>query len=68
MSEKLKNYIALAAEAPLTRDQADKAFTIIMNGEATDAQIGGFLMTLRTRGESIEEYSAAANVLSLIHI
>ena len=41
MSEKLKNYIALAAEAPLTRDQADKAFTIIMNGEATDAQIGG---------------------------
>ena len=65
MSEKLKNYIALAAEAPLTRDQADKAFTIIMNGEATDAQIGGFLMTLRTRGESIEEYSAAANVMRL---
>ena len=65
MSEKLKNYIALAAEAPLTRDQADKAFTIIMNGEATDAEIGGFLMTLRTRGESIEEFSAAANVMRL---
>jgi len=46
MSEKLKPYISLAAEAPLSREKAEKAFSIIMDGEATDAQIGGFLMTL----------------------
>ena len=63
MSEKLKPYISLAAEAPLSREKAEKAFSIIMDGEATDAQIGGFLMTLRTRGETIDEYAAAANVM-----
>ena len=63
MSEKLKQYISLAAEAPLSREKAEKAFSIIMDGEATDAQIGGFLMTLRTRGETIDEYAAAANVM-----
>ena len=63
MSEKLKQYISLATEAPLSREKAEKAFSIIMDGEATDAQIGGFLMTLRTRGETIDEYAAAANVM-----
>jgi anthranilate phosphoribosyltransferase len=37
MSEKLKQYISLAAEAPLSREKAEKAFSIIMDGEATDA-------------------------------
>ena len=34
MSDKIKSYISLAANAPLSREQAEKAFTIIMNGEA----------------------------------
>ena len=34
-----------------------------MEGEATPSQIGGFLMTLRTRGETVEEYAAAAAVM-----
>jgi anthranilate phosphoribosyltransferase len=63
MSDKIKSYISLAANGPLSREQAEKAFTIIMNGEATDAQIGGLLMALRTRGETVEEYAAAANVM-----
>ena len=35
----------------------------IMTGECTPAQIGGFLVGLRMKGESIEEISAAARVM-----
>ncbi|RMF37860.1 MAG: anthranilate phosphoribosyltransferase [Alphaproteobacteria bacterium] len=63
MSDALKPLIARAADAPLTREEAERAFTIIMEGDATPAQIGGFLMALRTRGEVVEEYAAAAAVM-----
>ncbi|MCP4318049.1 MAG: anthranilate phosphoribosyltransferase [Hyphomicrobiales bacterium] len=59
MSE-LKDYIAIAASGQhLTREQAQEAFTIMMSGEATAAQIGGFLMALRVRGESVSEIAGA---------
>ena len=35
----------------------------MMSGKLTDAQIGGFLMALRMKGETIEEISAAAAVM-----
>jgi anthranilate phosphoribosyltransferase len=63
MSERLRALIGRAAEGPLPREQAEAAFAAIMEGEATPAQIGGFLMALRTRGESVEEYAAAAAVM-----
>ena len=63
MTETFKDYIALAVDGPLSRAQAEAAFTFIMEGEATPSQIGGFLMTLRTRGESVDEYAAAAAVM-----
>ncbi len=63
MSAPLKPLIALAAEGPLSREQAEAAFTAIMEGDATPAQIGGFLMALRTRGETVAEYAAAAAVM-----
>ena len=63
MSDALKSLIAKACEAPLTRAEAEAAFTIIMEGEATPAQTGGFLMALRTRGETVDEYAAAAAVM-----
>ena len=63
MSDNLKALIAAAADGPLTRDQAVDAFDIIMSGEATPAQIGGFLMTLRTRGETVDEIAGAATVM-----
>jgi anthranilate phosphoribosyltransferase len=63
MSERLRPLIARAAEGPLTRNQAETCFEAIMEGDATPAQIGGFLMALRTRGETVEEYAAAATVM-----
>ncbi|NND89508.1 MAG: anthranilate phosphoribosyltransferase [Granulosicoccus sp.] len=35
----------------------------VMTGEATPAQIGGFLIALRMKGESVDEVAAAASVM-----
>ena len=58
-----RTLIGKAADGPLTRSEAEAAFGVIMEGEATPSQIGGFLMALRTRGEVVEEYAAAAAVM-----
>lgn len=63
MTEDLKPIIAKAAEAPLSRADAELAFRAIMEGKGTPAQIGGLLMALRTRGETVDEYAAAAAVM-----
>lgn len=63
MSDQLKILISAAIDAPLTSNQACTAFEIIMNGDATPEQIGGFLMVLRARGETVAEYAAAAKVM-----
>ena len=63
MSETLKPLIGLAAERPLTRAEAEVAFTALFEGDATPAQMGGLLMALRTRGETVDEFAAAASVM-----
>ena len=63
MSDALKPLIEAAANGPLTRAQAEDAFGILFDGEATPSQIGGLLMALRTRGETVDEYAAAAKVM-----
>ncbi|MDA5094284.1 anthranilate phosphoribosyltransferase [Aliiroseovarius sp. KMU-50] len=63
MSDRIKPLIAAAADRSLTRSEAEEAFDILFEGEATPSQIGGFLMALRTRGETVEEYAAAAAVM-----
>ena len=63
MSDALKPLIDAAANGPLSRAQAEDAFEILFDGEATPSQIGGFLMALRTRGETVDEYAAAAHVM-----
>ena len=56
----LKEHIAKAANGqPLSFEEAREAFDIIMSGEATPGQIGGFLMALRVRGETVDEISGA---------
>ena len=64
MSAEFKRLLALAASGnPLGRDDAREAFEIMMSGEASPAQIGGFLMALRVRGESVDEIAAGAEVM-----
>ena len=63
MSDALKPLIGAAADRALTRAEAEAAFAILFEGEATPSQIGGLLMALRTRGETVEEFAAAAAVM-----
>ncbi|WP_171099348.1 anthranilate phosphoribosyltransferase [Ruegeria sp. HKCCD7255] len=63
MSDALKPLIGAAADRPLTRAEAEKAFEILFDGAATPSQIGGLLMAMRTRGETVDEYAAAAAVM-----
>ena len=63
MSANIQDLIEIATERSLTRSEAETAFDIIMAGASTPSQTGGFLMTLRTRGETVDEYAAAAAVM-----
>ena len=66
MSEErsLKPLIGKAATGEsLTVDETTEAFDIMMSGEATPAQIGGFLMALRVRGETVDEITGGATVM-----
>ena len=63
MTDRLKTLIGRAADGPLTREEAEAAFATLFEGAATPAQMGGFLMALRTRGETVDEYAAAAAVM-----
>ena len=63
MSDAMKPIIFSASEGPLSRAQAQRAFELLFNGDATPAQMGGLLMAMRARGESVAEYAAAAAVM-----
>ena len=64
MSDDLKPLLAKVADgASLTVDEAETAFTIIMSGQATEAQIGAFLMALRVRGETVDEITGAVRTM-----
>lgn len=63
-STDLKGHIGIVAQGKsLSRAEAESAFNIIMAGEATPTQIGGFLMALRVRGESVDEITGAVSVM-----
>ena len=60
----LKPLIAKAANGQaLTRAEARDAFDVLMSGEATPSQIGGFLMALRVRGETVDEITGAVEIM-----
>ncbi len=64
MSNDLKSLIGKAAGGDsLNQEEATQAFDIIMSGNATPAQIGGFLMALRVRGETVDEITGAATAM-----
>ena len=50
----------------LSRAEATAAMTAIMSGEATPAQIGGYLMALRLKGETVEEITGSAQAMRAV--
>jgi anthranilate phosphoribosyltransferase len=53
----------VATGATLSRDEAAKAFDLMMSGAATPSQMGGLLMALRVRGETIDEITGAVSTM-----
>jgi anthranilate phosphoribosyltransferase len=53
----------VAAGDHLNEAEAEAAFSVIMSGDATPAQIGAFLMGLRQRGETVAEIAGAVRVM-----
>src|SRR5580704_17385590 len=60
----LKSIIGkVATGATLSREEAASAFDSLMSGEATPSQMGGLLMALRVRGETVDEITGAVTVM-----
>ena len=60
----LKQYIAKVVQKQhLTNREAEEAMNIIMTGQATPAQIGGYLVALRMKGETIDEIVGSARAM-----
>ncbi len=53
----------VATGASLTRAEAELAFDNILSGEVTPSQMGGFLMALRVRGETVDEITGAVTAM-----
>ena len=53
----------VATGATLTREEASSAFDSMMSGEATPSQMGGLLMALRVRGETVDEITGAVSAM-----
>jgi anthranilate phosphoribosyltransferase len=48
----------------LSRDEAREAMDEVMSGEGTPAQIGGFLVALRAKGETVDEITGFAEAMA----
>src|ERR1700720_3027956 len=53
----------IASGAALSRETAYEAFDSMMSGEATPSQMGGLLMGLRVRGETVDEITGAVTTM-----
>jgi anthranilate phosphoribosyltransferase len=64
VTDEFKGLIAKAATgASLSREEAARGFDTMMSGEATPSQMGGLLMALRVRGETVDEITGAVTVM-----
>src|SRR3712207_3224086 len=62
--ESFKPYLAkVATGASLSREEARDAFDMLLSGEVTPAQAGGFLIALRVRGEALDEIIGAVSAM-----
>jgi anthranilate phosphoribosyltransferase len=55
--------LKLSRREDLTRDEAREAFELIMTGQASEAQVGGLLVGLASKGTTAEELIGAAGVM-----
>lgn len=64
MNNSLKPVLArLGKGESLTVSEAEEAFGVVMDGQATPAQIGGMLMAMRARGETVAELTGAVTAM-----
>jgi anthranilate phosphoribosyltransferase len=64
VTDEFKGLIAkVASGALLSRDESALAFDRMMSGEATPSQMGGLLMGMRVRGETVDEITGAASTM-----
>jgi anthranilate phosphoribosyltransferase len=64
---KIQQAIAMVLDKQdLSAADMQSVMTQIMTGDATSAQIGGFLVGLRMKGETVEEITASAEVMSAL--
>jgi len=63
MSNLIQEMIAKAISGPLSEEEATEAFELLFSGKASNAQIAGFLIALRMRGETVNEYFAASQAM-----
>ena len=54
---------SLSRRESLDGAQTEEAISAVMGGDATPAQIGAFLLALRTKGETVEEIEGAAQAM-----
>ncbi|HEY7836221.1 MAG TPA: anthranilate phosphoribosyltransferase, partial [Solirubrobacteraceae bacterium] len=53
----------LASRRDLTADQAAEVLAEIMHGDVSEIQIAGFLIALRTKGETVDELAGLARTM-----
>src|ERR1700736_4712659 len=53
----------VAGGKTLTREEAEAAFEVMMSGDAPPSQMGGFVMALRVRGETVDEIAGAVSIM-----
>jgi anthranilate phosphoribosyltransferase len=53
----------VASGGSLGRAEAEEAFEALLSGNVTPAQMGGFLMALRVRGETVDEITGAVSAM-----
>ena len=63
MNNNLKDFIQLAFDNNLNRENTSQAFNIIMSGESTDAQISAFLIALQKNGVNEDHVLGALDVM-----
>ena len=63
MHEKVKELLSKATQGPISFKDAEIVFENIMDGNLSDVEISSFLTSLKVRGESIDELTAAASIM-----